>query len=69
MSIIIVEAHMYGILDVSGCGAKLEGEEDAALLERAARHASLHVTGGGENAGECVAEVGFGRHGHYGPAL
>jgi hypothetical protein len=30
---------------------------------RAARDASLHVTGSAEGHGECVAELGFGGHG------
>ena len=69
ISIIIVEAHMYGILDVSGCGAKLESEEDTALLERAARDASLDVTGGAKRHGECIAEVILIRHGDPGAPL
>ena len=69
ISIIIIEVHVCGILDISGCGAKLEVEEDAALLVRAARDTSLHETGGAEGAGECVAKLSFGGHEQFGPAL
>ena len=65
----IIEVHVYGIFDVPGCGAKLEGEEDATLFVRAARDASLHVTGSAEGHGECITELSFGWHGDSGPAL
>ena len=48
---------------VPGCGAKLEGEEDAALFVGTAGDASLRVTGSAEGYGECVAELSFGRQG------
>ena len=47
----------------------LKLKKDAALLVRAARDTSLHETGGAEGAGECVAELSFGGHEQFGPAL
>ena len=60
---------MNSILDILGCGAKLEGEEDAAGTLGSAWDEALHVTGGPECHMERVAEVIFARQRHTSSAL
>ena len=53
---ILIKVYVNSILDALGCGAKHEGEEDAAGAMGSARDEALHVTGSAEGAGEGVAE-------------
>ena len=38
---VLIEVHVNGILGVPSCGAKLEGEEDAALLDGCVRERNM----------------------------
>ena len=67
--IVLAEAHVNGIFDVSGCGAEPKAEEDAALSDECARNAAEDMTGDAEGHGKRIAELGFGGHGDFAAAL
>ena len=66
---IIIETQVNSILDIPGCGAKLESEEDAAGPMSSPGNETLDVAGGAKRHGECVAEVILIRHEDPGAAL